>query len=76
MTKKVIDAKEDKDGNITSVKLSGNTTFTPLETAIRMADKGQIENAHAVHPKDGTKDYLRTNPDNKKGNNLDEMAKK
>ena len=39
-----------------------------------MADKGQIDNAYAVHPTNGRKDHLRTNPDSKKGNNLDEMA--
>ena len=75
MGKKVIDAKQDHKGNITAVKLSGNTSYTPVETAIKMADRGLIENAHAVHPRGKTKDYLRTNPDNRKGNNLDEMAK-
>ena len=76
MSKRVVGAKEDSKGNITAVKLSGNKSYTPVETAIKMADKGQIDNAHAVHPKNGTKDYLRTNPDNKTGNNLDELAKK
>ncbi|WGO99779.1 DUF3892 domain-containing protein [Saccharophagus degradans] len=75
MGKKVIDAKQDGKGNITAVKLSGNSSFTPVETAMGMADKGQIDNAHTVRPKNGTKAHLRTNPDNRKGNNLDEMAK-
>ncbi len=75
MGKKVIDAKQDNKGNITAVKLSGNSSFTPVETAMGMADKGQIDNAHTVRPKNGTKAHLRTNPDNRKGNNLDEMAK-
>lgn len=75
MGKKVIDAKQDSKGNITAVKLSGNSSFTPVETAMGMADKGQIDNAHTVRPKSGTKAHLRTNPDNRKGNNLDEMAK-
>ncbi len=75
MGKKVIDAKEDSKGNITAVKLSGNSTYTPVETAMDMADKGQIDNAHTVRPKNGAKDHLRTNPDKRKGNNLDEMAK-
>lgn len=35
----------------------------------------EIENAHAVHPQESIKDYLRTNPDNNKTNNLYEMAK-
>ena len=74
MGKRVIDAKQDSDGNITAVKLSGNQSFTPVDTAIKMADKGQIDNAHAVHPTGNTKDYLRTNPDKSVANNLDEMA--
>lgn len=75
MGKKVLDAKEDSKGNIKAVKLSGNSSYTPVEIAIKMADKGQIDDAHVVHPKSGTKDQLRTNPDNRKGNNLDKMAK-
>lgn len=74
MVKKVVDAKQDSKGNITGVKLSGNSTYTSLATAMKMADNGQIENAHSVRPKTGTKHHLRTNPDKHKGNNLDEMA--
>lgn len=74
MVKKVIDAKQDNKGNIIAVKLSGNSSFTPLDTAMKMADKGLIDNAHTVRPKTGTKPHLRTNPDSNKGNNLDEMA--
>ncbi|HEC73380.1 MAG TPA: DUF3892 domain-containing protein [Methylophaga aminisulfidivorans] len=75
MKKKIIDAKVDSKGNVSSVRLSGNKTFTPIKTAIKMADKDEIENAHAVHPIKAIKDYLRTNPDKNKTNNLDEMAK-
>ena len=75
MGKKVVDAKQDRKGNITAVKLSGNSSYTPVATVMHMADKGQIDNAHSVRPKNGTKPHLRTNPDNRKGNNLDEMAK-
>jgi hypothetical protein len=38
-----------------------------------MAERGEIENAHAVHPKGG-QPYVRTNPDSSQSNNLDEMA--
>jgi len=71
--RKITDARADDKGNITQVKLNGNTSFTPVEKAIEMAERGQIENVHAVHKKDGSK-YLRTNPDKSTGNNLDEMA--
>ena len=46
----------------------------PLEKAIEMAEQGKIEGAHVVHPKSGDP-YLRTKPDNKTQNNLDDMAK-
>lgn len=72
--RKIADARSDKDGNISHVLFEGNKNFTPVERAIEMADQGKVENAHAVHPKAGSS-YLRTNPDNKTGNNLDEMAK-
>jgi hypothetical protein len=71
--KKIIDAKNDSDGNVKSVLLQGNKTFTPIETAIRMADKGKID-AVAVHPLKA-KDHIRTKPDDIKNNNLDELAK-
>lgn len=73
MSKKVIDAIADKDGDIAAVLFQGNASFTPLRQAIIMADRGEIGNAHAVHPKHGNP-YLRSNPDSKKGNNLDELA--
>ena len=75
MGKRVVDAKENKKANIVAVRLEGNNTFTDIETAKKMADRGEIENAHTVHRRDGSS-YLRTNPDDKKGNNLEEMAKK
>lgn len=73
MGKKVVDAKADAKGNITAVKLDGNKGFTPLETAMRMADAGQIDNAHSVH-RTGAKPHLRTNPNSKTSDNLDDMA--
>ena len=71
--RKVTDAKQDSKGNIIQVKLSGNQNFTPVKQAIKMAKRGDLVNAHAVSPSTG-KEYLRTNPDNKIRNNLDEMA--
>ena len=75
MTKprKIIDARADKDGDISHVKLDGNTRFTPVSLAIPMADRGEIKNTHVVRAPD-KKVYLRTNPDGAKRNNLDEMA--
>ena len=72
--RKVVDARQDEKGNITQVKIQGNQNFTPVETAIGMAKRGELANAHAVKKSDGG-EYLRTNPDGKTKNNLDEMAK-
>lgn len=72
--RKVVDARQDSKGNITQVKIQGNQNFTPVETAIGMAKRGELANAHAVQKRDGS-EYLRTNPDGKTKNNLDEMAK-
>lgn len=72
--RKVVDARQDGKGNITQVKLQGNQNFTPVETAIEMAKRGELANAHAVRKRGGG-EYLRTNPDGKAKNNLDEMAK-
>jgi hypothetical protein len=73
MPKKIIDAKADSKGNITDVRFGGNATFTPVETAIRMAKRGEVVNAHAVRKPDGDY-YLRSNPDERTGNNLDALA--
>lgn len=70
--KKIVDAKNDSNGNVNAVKLEGNSSFTPLDTAIKMAEKGQID-AVVVNSKSGKK-HLRTKPDGKKKNNLDQLA--
>jgi hypothetical protein len=70
--KKIVDAWQDSNGNIASVLLEGNKTPTPIATAIRMTEKGQID-AVAVHPK-GKEPHLRTKPDGKEKNNLDYLA--
>ncbi|MCY7348849.1 MAG: DUF3892 domain-containing protein [Pyrinomonadaceae bacterium] len=70
--KKIVGAKADSKGNITDVKLKGNQTFTPIEKAIRMTKQGKVD-AVAVNPKNA-KEHLRTRPDGKTNNNLDDMA--
>lgn len=70
--KKIVDAKADSKGNITAVKIKGNQTFTPLETAIRMTKQGKID-AVVVKPHHA-KEHLRTRPDSKETNNLDNLA--
>jgi len=72
--RKIIDAKSDKKGNISHVKLQGNSSFTPIKTAIDMAKQGKVD-AIVVNPSD-KKEHLRTRPDGKEKNNLDHLADK
>ncbi len=70
--RKIIDARAGEKGNISYVKIEGNEKFTSLETAIGMTKKDLIDLV-VVSPKDA-KEHLRTRPDKKAKNNLDEMA--
>ncbi|KDA00909.1 DUF3892 domain-containing protein [Hyphomonas oceanitis] len=72
-TRKIVDARADKDGDITHVKFKGNERFTSVERAIPMADRGEIENTHVVR-RENAKTHLRTNRDGRERNNLDWMA--
>ena len=70
--KKIIDAKADDKGNITHVKIEGNSTFTPLKNAINMAKNGEIDAVAVTSGK--AKAHLRSPADGKEKNNLDHMA--
>lgn len=72
--KKIIDVKNDLSGNVAAVKIAGNKTFTPIKTAVRMAESGKID-AVPVHPNNG-KPHLRSRPDGKIENNLDYLAER
>lgn len=71
--RKIVDARADSEGDITHVLFKGNQRFTSVEKAIPMADRGEIENTHVVRASD-KKTHLRTNPDGRQNNNLDDMA--
>ena len=71
--KKVVAARSDSEGRTTAVRLQGNKTFTDIETAKRMAERGHISNAHVVKPRRAAS-YLRTNPDGEAQNNLDQLS--
>ncbi len=72
--KKIVESKQDSNNNISAVLLKGNKTFTPIQTAIDMTKRGQIDAVH-VKKSQNAKEHIRSKPDNKIGNNLDEMAK-
>jgi len=71
--KRVVDARANSEGDITHVRISGNSNFTPVEAAMRMADRDELANAHTVR-RSNAKPHLRTNPDGAKRNNLDYWA--
>lgn len=71
--RQIVEAKADKRGNIVAVRFKDNSTFTNLDTAVRLAERNLIADTHVVHSRG--KRHIRTNPDNKIKNNLDEMAK-
>lgn len=70
--KKIVDAKAGPKGNISHVKLEGNQNFTSLETAIKLTKLGKVD-AVVVTPSNA-KEHLRTRPDSRSSNNLDDMA--
>ena len=55
------------------LKIEGNKGWTPVETAMRMAERGELANAHSVN-RSNAKPHLRTNPDGREANNLDTLA--
>jgi hypothetical protein len=76
MVRKIVDARADKDGVITHVRFEGNQRDTAVSRAVPIVEREKTPNAHVVHPNDGRPAFLLKNPDGKKCNNLDEMAKR
>jgi hypothetical protein len=71
--RKIVAAKADKKGNISAVKLEGNSNFTSIETAKRMTQSGQIDAVY-VEATRNTVDHIRQRPNNIESDNLDDMA--
>lgn len=72
MPKKPIAVRHKDNGVITGVLLEGNKTVTPLATAVAMAKAGKIQDVHVVSPSNG-KEFIRSDPDKGKANNLDNL---
>lgn len=75
MGKKIIDAREDKNGNIGAIRFEGNTNFTKLDKAIEMTKAKRVDGANVSTSKNGN-EYIRTNPNGSVKDNLDTLAKK
>lgn len=72
-TKRIVAAINDEKNRIKAVRFEGNKTFTPLDKAIEMADKGMIERTHVVR-RENARTHIRTNADGVQKNNLDDIA--
>ena len=71
--RKIVDAIADDKGNISTVKLNGNSNFTSIDTALRMTQNGKIDAVY-VGSHHNTKAHLRQPRNNSKLDNLDDMA--
>lgn len=68
---RIIKVKKNPDGDITDVMLENGNVFS-INDAIMMAKDGIIEGVNVGHAKNG-KEYLRSNPNNSKDDNLDNL---
>jgi hypothetical protein len=71
--RKIVAAKADKKGNISAVKLEGNSNFTSIETAKKMTQDGKIDAVY-VEAHHNTKAHIRQPRNNSQLDNLDDMA--
>ncbi|MDD2497349.1 MAG: DUF3892 domain-containing protein [Desulfitobacteriaceae bacterium] len=67
---KIMKVRQDENREITDIMLDDGRSLT-LEEAVQEAQEGKIEGVNVVS-KSG-KRYLRANPDNNVGNNLDKL---
>ncbi len=68
---KIIKVKKNPEGDITDVMLQNGNVYS-INEAITMAKDGLIAGVNAVHAKNG-REYLRSNPNDTQGDNLDSM---
>lgn len=68
---KVVKVKKNNDGDITDVMLENGNVYS-INEAIMMARDGLLEGVNVGKAKNG-REYLRSNPNDKEGDNLDNM---
>lgn len=68
---KIMKVRQDENREITDIMLDDGRSLT-LEEAVQEAQEGKIEGVNVAVSKSG-KRYLRANPDNNVGNNLDNL---
>lgn len=68
---KILKVKKNPDGDITDVMLENENVYS-INEAIMMARDGLIEGVNVGKAKNG-REYLRSNPNDKDGDNLENM---
>jgi hypothetical protein len=68
---RIMKVRQDENREITDIMLDDGRALT-LEEAVQEAQEGKIEGVNVAVSKSG-KRYLRANPDNNVGNNLDNL---
>ncbi|MFB0980189.1 MAG: DUF3892 domain-containing protein [Alteromonadaceae bacterium] len=71
--RRIVGAVADNNGNISAVRLEGNTNLTSISTALRMTQNGQIDAVY-VGGNSNTIPHIRQRPNNRQSDNLDDMA--
>jgi hypothetical protein len=66
--RKVEKVRRDDSGAISHVLFKGNTRVTPLDQAVSMAERGEIDGVHEVQGK-----HLRSNPNAQETDNLQKL---
>jgi len=68
---KISKVKKNPDGDITDIMLENGNVYT-VDEAIMMARDGLIEGVNVGKARNG-REYLRSNPNDREGDNLDNM---
>ena len=68
---KILKVKKNPDGDITDVMLENGNVYS-INEAIMMARDGLIEGVNVGKARNG-REYLRSNPNDSEGDNLDNM---
>ena len=68
---RIVKVRKNQDGDITDVMLQNGNVYS-IDEAVTMARDGLLSGVNAVHAKNG-REYLRSNPNDTEGDNLDNM---
>jgi hypothetical protein len=69
---RIVKVKKNTDGDITDVMLDNGNVYS-IDEAIMMTRDGLIEGVNVGKARNG-REYLRSNPNDREGDNLDNMS--